>query len=145
MLIRHILEKHKAKGAIMISITPDATLRSAAETLNARKIGALPVVDAAGALVGILSERDIVRICALATNNPLDYKVQEAMTRNLELAASENSVESALARMTDRRIRHLPVVDSGHLVGIVSIGDLVKAQIDMILAEADAIKTYITS
>jgi CBS domain-containing protein len=145
MLIRHILEKHKAKGAFMISITPDATLRSAAETLNARKIGALPVVGTDGALVGILSERDIVRICALATNNPLEYKVNEAMTRNLELASPEDSVETALARMTDRRIRHLPVVESGHLMGIVSIGDLVKAQIDTILAEADAIKTYITS
>ena len=83
-----------------------------------------------GKLIGIISERDIVRVCAGAESNPLETLVKAAMSTNLEVASLKYTIDMALARMTDRRIRHLPVVEGEKLVGIVSIGDLVKKQID---------------
>ena len=142
MIIRNIMKNH---GANLVTIKPESDLKQAASILNEKKIGALPVVDNDGSLVGIISERDIVRICASDNQNPLTSLVKDAMTRKLETAAPSDSIDIALARMTDRRIRHLPVLDDGKLVGIVSIGDLVKSQIDNVLKEADAMRAYIHS
>ncbi len=140
MNISQILAKRS--GAVL-TISPDKTLKHAAELLYEKKIGALPVVD--NGLVGIISERDIVRICAKSGGAALDSLVNNAMSTNLETATPSDSIDMALARMTDRRIRHLPVLEGSVLVGIVSIGDLVKAQIDAVIAEADAMRAYIHS
>lgn len=142
MIIKTILA---ARRGTLLTTNPNATLKDAAAVLTNAKIGALPVTDSSGALVGIISERDIVRICASAQENPLKSLVADAMTTKLETAAPDDSIEKALARMTDRRIRHLPVLENGALIGIISIGDLVKCQIDEVLLEADAMRAYISS
>jgi CBS domain-containing protein len=96
-------------------------------------------------LAGILSERDIVRAVARDGAAAMDAPVSSVMTAKVVTAAPSDRIDAALARMTDRRIRHLPVIQDGALVGFVSIGDLVKAQIDMALAEADAMRAYIAT
>lgn len=141
MLIKNIISTKKYD---VLTISSGANLKAAATLLNEKRIGALPVVDN-GSLVGIISERDIVRICASDNPNAMASLVKDAMTSKLEVASPNDSIDMALARMTDRRIRHLPVVDKSGLVGIVSIGDLVKAQIDLVLQEADAMRAYITA
>lgn len=141
MLIKNIISTKKYD---VLTISSGANLKAAATLLTEKRIGALPVVDN-GSLVGIISERDIVRICASDNQNAMASLVKDAMTSKLEVASPNDSIDMALARMTDRRIRHLPVVDKSGLVGIVSIGDLVKAQIDLVLQEADAMRAYITA
>ncbi|MCA0373662.1 MAG: CBS domain-containing protein [Proteobacteria bacterium] len=141
MNIQSIIAK---RSSDVVTISPDATLKQAANLLNEKRIGALPVASE-GKLVGIISERDIVRICASSESNPLETLVKSAMSTNLEIASLKDTIDMALARMTDRRIRHLPVVEAEKLVGIVSIGDLVKKQIDNVIAEADAMRAYIHS
>jgi CBS domain-containing protein len=133
------------KGGTIVSAAPDITLREAAQLLTDKRIGAVAVVDTGGSLVGILSERDIVRAVARGGHEALDSPVSASMTAKVVTAAPSDRIDSALARMTDRRIRHLPVMQDGALVGFVSIGDLVKAQIDMALAEADAMRAYIAT
>ncbi len=141
MNIQSIIAK---RSTDVVTISPDATLKQVANLLNEKRIGALPVASD-GKLIGIISERDIVRICAGAESNPLETLVKAAMSTNLEIASLKDTIDMALARMTDRRIRHLPVVEGEKLVGIVSIGDLVKKQIDNVIAEADAMRAYIHS
>jgi CBS domain-containing protein len=133
------------KGGAIMSVAAHETLQVAAALLTNRKVGALVVLDETGRLVGILSERDIVRICAQAGGAALATSVSDAMTKDVLTAAPHDGIDSAMARMTDRRIRHLPVLDEDSLVGVVSIGDLVKAKIDEALADADAMRAYIAS
>lgn len=141
MNIQSILSKREGS---LLTIAGSASLKEAAKLLTEKRIGALPVTKG-DALVGIISERDIVRICAQADSGAMESLVANAMTTKVETAAPSDSIENALARMTDRRIRHLPVLENGKLVGIVSIGDLVKCQIDEVLREADAMRSYIQS
>lgn len=142
MIIRNIM---KNQAGLLSTISPNHSLKEAAALLSLKKIGALPVVDESDNLIGIISERDIVRICASENTNPLSSSVKDAMTSKLETASPNDTIDVALARMTDRRIRHLPVLEDGKLIGIVSIGDLVKSQIDSVLKEADAMRAYIHS
>lgn len=141
MIIQSILSKREGS---LLTIEEGASLKDAAKLLTQKRIGALPVTQS-GKLVGIISERDIVRICAHEETGAMESLVSGAMTSKVEIASPNDSIENALARMTDRRIRHLPVVNNGDLVGIVSIGDLVKCQIDEVLREADAMRNYIQS
>lgn len=133
------------KGGVIMSIKPQESLQVAAALLTTRKVGALVALDASGKLVGILSERDIVRLCAEQGAGAMTSLVSDAMTRNVLTASPQDGIDSAMARMTDRRIRHLPVLDGDSLVGVVSIGDLVKAKIDEALADADAMRAYIAT
>jgi CBS domain-containing protein len=133
------------KGGKIVSVSPSDTLQSAAAVLTNQKVGALVALDSANRLAGILSERDIVRICAEQGASAMATLVQDAMTKNVLTAAPQDGIDSAMARMTDRRIRHLPVLDGQTLVGVVSIGDLVKAKIDETLADADAMRAYIAT
>lgn len=133
------------KGSAVVTIAPDTTLTEAARLLTERRIGAVAVVDPDGGLAGILSERDIVRAVAAQGEAALTAPSSSAMTAKVVTAEPGDRIDAALARMSDRRIRHLPVVQDGKLVGFVSIGDLVKAQIDMALAEADAMRAYIAT
>jgi CBS domain-containing protein len=134
-----------AKGAAVVTTSQEVSLRVAAQLLTERRIGAVAVTDSAGQLAGILSERDIVRAVARDGAAAMDAPVSSAMTAKVVTASPADRIDAALARMTDRRIRHLPVIQDGALVGFVSIGDLVKAQIDMALAEADAMRAYIAT
>jgi CBS domain-containing protein len=133
------------KGGAIVSISPTQTLQEAAKTLTAQKVGAIVALDSAGALAGILSERDIVRICAEQGAGAMAKLVSDAMTKDVLTTTPQDGIDAAMARMTDRRIRHLPVLQGGILVGVVSIGDLVKAKIDETLADADAMRAYIAT
>lgn len=141
MLVSQIL---KAKGDLVFTVAPTETVAATAALLNARRVGALVVLEA-DAVAGIFSERDLVR--ALADDGPgaLSTPISRYMTKDVLFADPGETVESLLARMTDRRIRHLPVVRAGRLVGLVSIGDLVKAKISEVEAEADGLKAYIAA
>ncbi|HEX6859769.1 MAG TPA: CBS domain-containing protein [Caulobacteraceae bacterium] len=142
MLVSQIL---KDKGDMVFTAAPDETMAAVAGQLHARRVGAIVVVSDGGEVVGIISERDIVR--ALAKDGPasLDQTIDCCMTRDVIFATPGETVDSLLSRMTDRRIRHLPVVRDGRLAGIVSIGDLVKWKINEVEAEADGLKQYIAA
>ncbi|GAB5458760.1 MAG: CBS domain-containing protein [Henriciella sp.] len=142
MLIKTILNE---KGGVVTTITAEATLAEAASLLDQKRIGAVVAVDSKGGLIGVLSERDIVRRFARNGGATVDMTVADAMTRGVITATPSETLDTCLGRMTDRRIRHLPIVDDGELLGIISIGDLVKHKIDSVLAEAEAMTAYIKS
>ncbi|WP_022684856.1 CBS domain-containing protein [Sphingomonas phyllosphaerae] len=133
------------KGAEVFSVSSDMPLAAVIAVLAERRIGAVPVVDG-GAVRGIFSERDVIRLLAEAgadAARTLELPVGEVMTAEPLVATRHDSVLAALSLMTRRRIRHLPVVEENALVGIVSIGDLVKYRIDRIEADAAAMRDYI--
>ena len=135
-----------AKGREVATIRDDTTLGQAASELSRHKIGALVVVDSSGEVAGVLSERDIVGCLAEHGDASLaQRRVAEAMTAPAITVTETTPVLSALALMTARRIRHLPVLRDGRLTGLVSIGDLVKYRIDRIEGEAEAMRAYIQS
>lgn len=133
----------REKGREVYSVAESATLKEAAELLDVRRVGAMVILNEAGHLIGVISERDIVRQMARAGAAALRLTVSEAMTREVVTARPSDTLEQALNRMTDRRIRHLPVVDGNQLVGVVSIGDLVARRLAEATAEVAAIRSYI--
>ena len=134
----------RSKGSSVETITADAQVADAVRTLGERRIGALPVVDGSD-IVGIMSERDV--IYCLRDHGPevLEWPVSRVMSSPAITADPDTDVLAALALMTQRRIRHLPVVEGGEIRGIVSIGDLVKHRMERIEAEAEAMRAYIQS
>ena len=133
--------KNKAPGLVLVS--PDMSVRKVIDVLVSKKIGAVPVVDGFSKLIGILSERDIVRYLASHAAATFEMKVAQLMTRTPTTAGPEVSVATAMEMMTQGRFRHLPIVESGKLVGIVSIGDVVKARIDQQEHEVDSLRAYV--
>jgi CBS domain-containing protein len=131
-----------ARQAAVVTCAPDSTVADATGTLAKRRIGALPVVEN-DAVLGIFSERDLLYRLAEEGAAALSRSVREVMTAPVHSVARDTSVLEALSQMTRRRIRHLPVVEDGRMVGFVSIGDLVKYRIDQIEAEAEAMREYI--
>lgn len=131
------------KGAEVVSVAPDQTVADAVALLATRRIGAVPVLDGV-TVVGVFSERDV--IYGLKDGDPaiLARTVGEVMTAPAITVTPTDSVLGALSLMTQRRLRHLPVIDGGRIVGIVSIGDLVKHRIDRIESDAAAMRDYIT-
>lgn len=142
MLIAHVIRE---KGAAVHTLSAEATLEQAAKELNTRRVGALVVVDERGAIHGVFSERDLVREVARRGADALTDTVGAVMTRDVITARLDESVDEGLGRMTDRRVRHLPVIEAGQLIGIVSIGDLVKHRIAAVEAEAAAMQAYIAA
>ncbi|MBB3694060.1 CBS domain-containing protein [Sphingomonas sp. BK580] len=132
----------REKGAALVAVGPETTVAGAIALLAEHRIGALPVV-AGGAVRGMFSERDVVRLLAGGDSGVLQARVGEVMTAPAVTAAPADPVLAALSLMTQRRIRHLPVVEAGEVRGIVSIGDLVKYRIERIEAEAAAMRDYI--
>lgn len=139
MTIAAILQN---KGAEIISAGPDQRVREVVKLLAERRIGAVPVI-AGGRVEGIFSERDVIYRLAEEGPAALDRRVSEVMTSPALTVEKDTPIMSALALMTQRRIRHLPVVEGGAVVGLVSIGDLVKLRIDRIEADAEAMRLYI--
>jgi CBS domain-containing protein len=131
-----------ARTGDTISAEVTETVGQAAARLAEKRIGAMPVLSG-GALVGIFSERDVIYTLANKGDAALSTPLADAMTVDPVTVSPETRIMSALSLMTRRRIRHLPVVHEGALVGFVSIGDLVKARIDAIEAEAEAMRAYI--
>jgi len=138
MKLRDILH---GKGPEVHSISPDETLAGAVAVLVGKNCGALVVMDA-GRMVGIISERDVLKACA-ELRSPLEAGVGERMTRDLITADPEDDVEDVMGLMTYYRIRHLPVLAEGDLAGVVSIGDIVKAQHEELSTENRFLKQYI--
>lgn len=139
MTIAAILD---GKGRDVVSIDAAQSVTQAASLLAGRRIGAVPVMRD-GAVAGIFSERDVIYCLAKDGAAALDGPVSDVMTAPAITVTPGESVLAALALMTQRRIRHLPVVEGGHCIGLVSIGDLVKYRIDRIEAEAEAMRSYI--
>ena len=133
----------KHKGHDIARVSPTASIAEVARMLKSRRIGAVLVLDTADQLLGIVSERDIV--CSLAENGArtLDMTAAQLMTRDLHIAHPATTVAEATEMMTAGRFRHLPVLEDEHLVGIVSIGDIVKARLDQQAQEVDSLKAYV--
>jgi CBS domain-containing protein len=132
------------KGSDVATISSGDRLADAVTQLGTRRIGALPVIDD-GRIAGIISERDVIYCLKDHGAEVLDWPVSRIMSSPAITADPSMDVLAALALMTQRRIRHLPVVEGGRITGIVSIGDLVKHRMDRIEAEAEAMRTYIQS
>jgi CBS domain-containing protein len=141
MLVSQIL---KRKGDLVFTTSPTETIAAVAGLLHQRGVGALVVLES-GHVAGIVSERDIVRAVAERGAGALEAPVSSCMTKDVLFAEPDETVDSLLGRMTDRRIRHLPVCKKDRLVGLVSIGDLVKSKISEVEAEAEGLKSYIAA
>ena len=142
MLVSEIL---KSKGDAVFTVEPSATLQRAATLLGERRVGAMVVMTPGERVEGIVSERDVARVVGHDGAAALQRTVAEVMTRDVVFAAPAHRVDELLALMTERRIRHLPVCRGDRLVGIVSIGDLVKVKIAEAEAEAADLKAYIAA
>lgn len=141
MLVSQIL---KTKGDLVFTASPAETVGAICALLYSRKVGAMVVMDG-DRVVGIVSERDMVRAFAEEGAAALTKPISSCMTHDVIFAEPSETIDSLLSRMTDRRIRHLPVCQNERLVGIVSIGDLVKWKIDEVEAEAHGLKAYIAA
>ncbi|HEV2364039.1 MAG TPA: CBS domain-containing protein [Caulobacteraceae bacterium] len=142
MLVSQIL---RAKGDAVFTVTPEESVGAVAALLHARRVGAMVVVEGERKVAGIVSERDVVRVVAEEGAAGLPRPVSACMTREVIFAEPQETVDALLGRMTDRRIRHLPVCVDDRLMGIVSIGDPVKAKIAETEAEAEGLRAYISA
>jgi len=140
--VEHILQ---SKGADVFAVTDVMTVKEAVDVLGEKNIGAVIVKDAGGAVSGIFSERDVVR--RLKSDGPgvLARPVSDCMTRKPITCSIETDLDELMSLMTTKRIRHVPVVNGEELVGLVSIGDVVKRKIENAEREAEALKEYIAS
>lgn len=141
MLVHQIL-KSKADDAV-VTVKPGATIREAAELLAKRKIGTVVISDDGKQPLGILSERDIVRELAQRGGSILTETVDGYMTSNLVTCSLQASADAVLSTMTEKRFRHMPVIENGEMVGIVTIGDVVKAKLSELKMEKDALEGMI--
>lgn len=141
MLVSDILS---GKEIDVIGVTPEMTVEDAARTMTRHGIGAVLVL-AGDRVLGIVSERDIARGVANRGGAILADRCGDIMTRAVVVCEPDNTVESVMSVMTERRIRHLPVVQRGRLIGVVSIGDVVKAMIDEVKHEAEDLRRYIVA
>ena len=132
------------KGHEVATVAPDSTVTEAVAMLGEKRIGALPVIDN-GSVVGIFSERDVIYCLRDRGPDVLQWPVSKVMSAPAVTVEPSTAIVVALAMMTKRRIRHLPVLDRGELAGIVSIGDLVKHRMERIEGEAEAMRVYIQS
>lgn len=134
----------KVKGNKVISVSPDMMVRDVLQIMSEKNIGAIVVVDNEK-LVGIFSERDYARKLALKDKSSKTTPISEVMSSNLVTVKPDTSIDDCMVLMTDKHVRHLPVVDNDKLVGVISIGDLVKHIIEDQKATIENLKHYITS
>jgi len=138
----------RVKGSTVYTISPDASLEEATRELVKHNIGALVVCDrdleVGERLLGIISERDVARACASGRGSVAAIKVADVMTAELHTGSPHDTAEATMGLMTKSWVRHLPVLSGGRLVGIVSIGDVVKSQIEQLAVENQFMKRYIT-
>ncbi len=133
------------KGKKVVTVSPDSTILEALSIMKAESIGAVLVVDDAGEIAGILSERDYARKVVLDGKSSRDTAVSEIMTTKLAVIGPDNTVEEAMALMSEKRCRHLPVLEDGRLCGIISIGDVVRAVIQDKEVLINQLEQYISS
>jgi CBS domain-containing protein len=142
MTLEHILSE---KGREVVTIEPHRTLADAARTLNEKRIGAVVVARDDRAVLGILSERDIVRAVAKGGAAALEHSISQHMTGEVVTCGRQVAINELMGLMTQRKFRHVPVVEDGRLYGIVSIGDVVKYRVAEIEAEHQALREYIAT
>jgi CBS domain-containing protein len=142
MTVRAILSR---KGRDVATIAPTATLSEAVNLLAQRRIGAVVVTGADNRVAGILSERDIVRVLSERGPSVLQENVAAVMTRKVMTCNESDTVVALMERMTAGKFRHLPVVDQGKLVGVISIGDVVKSRVEEFEGETEALREYIAT
>ena len=140
----HVAAILKQNGRVVITANPMTTLFEIATTLSNKRIGAIVIVAPNGTVDGIVSERDIISALSAQGPDSLKRSVSEIMIRDVVTCEEEDTVDEVMARMTSRRFRHLPVMRQGALVGIVSIGDVVKHHMADVTMEAIAMREYIT-
>jgi CBS domain-containing protein len=142
MTVKAILSR---KGGDVVTIAPTANLTAAVQILAARRIGAIIVTGPDNRVAGILSERDIVRTLSERGPAALDENVGAVMTRKVTTCTEADTIAFIMERMTEGKFRHLPVVDQGRLVGVISIGDVVKYRMEEVVHDADALREYIAT
>lgn len=142
MLVDTILQ---TKGVVVHTLPETGTLADAVALLNKHNIGAVVIAGSGGSVTGILSERDIVRRLGKDPSGALALSISECMTRGVVTCTRETDIADVMERMTRLRIRHMPVAEGGKLIGIVSIGDVVKYKIEEAEHEAEVLKEYIAS
>ena len=134
----------KSKGADVAHVSPSDSIATVSALLAARRIGAVLVLDAAGQLLGIVSERDIVRILAREGAATLGMTAAQLMTSSLVTVTPGTTVAEAMTLMSANRVRHLPVLQDGALAGLVSIGDIVKTRLEQQAHEVDSLRAYVS-
>lgn len=142
MSVEHILA---GKGRQVVTIAPDRTLADAVTCLSERRIGAVVVVDGSGTVLGIISERDVVRAVAEAGGEALKAPVSSRMTAKVVTCVPTTSINEIMGLMTEGKFRHVPVIEGGRLAGIISIGDVVKQRLGDIESEHRAMRDYIAT
>lgn len=142
MTVRSILDQ---KGSDVATGNPSMTIAEVCTRLAERKIGALVMTDPAGAVVGIISERDVVRVMAQGGCDALSDQAAKHMTKTVVTCRRRDTIDEVMEMMTRGRFRHVPVVDDGKLSGIISIGDVVKHRMAEVEREANHLRTYIAS
>ena len=133
------------KGREIFTTQPHRTIKEVVELLASKGVGAVVVADASMSVLGILSERDVVRVIAKHGAPVLDDPVSRHMTPKVTTVTREDTIDHVMQTMTEGRFRHLPVVEDGRLIGIVSIGDVVKRHVSAIDTERQALRTYIAT
>jgi CBS domain-containing protein len=141
MIVKAIL-KHKSSNEVATT-TAGQSVAQAAIALHERKIGALVVIDADERIIGILSERDIVRGMALHGGKSEKLKVQDLMTSAVLVCGPDDSLDTLMGIMTNKRVRHLPVVENEKLIGIITIGDVVKSRLEEATMQVDSLRDYV--
>ena len=141
MLIGQILA---GKGRDVVTMRPDATIPEVAKLLKAKRIGAVVVTEADGGLCGIISERDLARGLADHGADLLTLRVGDLMTREVSTCSPNDGIDQLMQQMTEGRFRHLPVVEDGRMIGIISIGDVVKHRLQELEQEAHMLHDYIS-
>lgn len=140
MQVKDIL---RAKETTVVTIQPDATVHAAMQTMVTHHIGSLIVIDDQGKVIGIITERDILRECTARSEQVKATLVQQVMTKDLIIGVPDDEVGYVMGVMTQNRIRHLPILDGGTLKGLISIGDVVKAQLEATEFENRYLREYI--
>jgi CBS domain-containing protein len=140
MTIKDVVDK---KGREIVTVTPDDTLATAIQVMTRNFVGSAAVLES-GRLVGMITERDALRFFSTLNWSLTETKVSTLMTRDLIVGVMEDSVEVMIATMVENRFRHLPIMEKGNLVAIVSMGDLVKSQLKQVKVENRHLKDYIS-
>jgi CBS domain-containing protein len=133
------------KGGLVFSVTPGTSVAQLSQQLSTRRIGSMLVLDGEGVVAGIVSERDLVRALASHGAKAMELEARQVMTRDVVTCDPDDSIDEVMQTMTNGRFRHLPVVRHGELLGLVSIGDVVKARLEEAKHETEALKAYIVA
>jgi CBS domain-containing protein len=133
------------KGGLVFTVTPGTSVAQLSQQLSARRIGSMLVLDGEGSVAGIVSERDLVRALASHGAKAMELEARQVMTRDVVTCDPDDSIDQVMETMTSGRFRHLPVVRHGELLGLVSIGDVVKARLEEAKHETEALKAYIVA